>query len=177
MPKTKPKPPAKPDVPKPQRGHRGITDMQKRFAEHIAQGFDQTEAMRRAGSTAVNPAVTASKWMRLPKVLDYLRSLPQEQQQEEARGSRIATAIERQEFWTEVMRGRGEATFVTKEGLLTGPPDWGSRIRAAEALARAQGDFKDDDSSKVKPQVVINLPQRPMTPEEIEEARRANGNA
>lgn len=168
-------PPA--DVPHAERGKRGITEMQKRFCEFIAQGHDQTEAMRLAGSRAKDPSTNASKWMKLDKVLTYLRSLPQQQRQEEAREARIATAQERQEFWTEVMRGRGEATFVTKEGLLTGPPDWGSRIRAAEALAKAQGDFKDDDQRRVQPQVVINLPNRAMTPEEIEEARRAHGNA
>lgn len=163
-----------------ERGKRGLTEMQKRFCEYLAQGYDQAEALRRAGSKAKDPDAIASRWSRLVKVQEYLRSIPaqQQHQQEQAgdRSARIATAIERQEFWTAVMRGEGEATFVTKEGLLTGPPDWGSRIKAADSLAKAQGDFKDD-GQRVQPQVVINMPQRAMTQAEIEEARRANGNA
>ena len=163
-----------------ERGKRGLTEMQKRFCEFLAQGYDQAEALRRAGSKDKNPEVAASKLLRVPKVQEYLRSIPAQQQhqqeQAEDRSARIATAIERQEFWTAVMRGEGEATFVTKEGLLTGPPDWGSRIKAADSLAKAQGDFKDD-GQRVQPQVVINMPQRAMTQAEIEETRRANGNA
>lgn len=167
----------------PERGKRGITDMQKRFCEALASGLTNLDAMREAGSQGsdANAQTQASRWLKLPKVLDYLQSIPTvaaaQAQAEEERAARIATAQERQEFWTSVMRGQGYATFVTKEGLDTGPPDWGSRIRAAEALAKAQGDFKDDSERKVQPQVVINLPQRAMTQAEIEEARRANGNS
>ena len=159
--------------PKAQRGQRGITDMQKRFCEARATGLTNLEAMREAGSKATDAGAMslASKWLKLDKVLTYLKSIPAVAQadavDEAARQGRIATAQERQEFWTEVMRGRGMATFVTKEGLDSGPPDWGSRIRAAEALAKAQGDFKDDDQGKSPPQVIINLPQRAMTHEEI----------
>lgn len=152
--------------------HKDLTPRQKKFCELYAANPDGKQAALGAGYAPAYADRQASQLLDNPRVSAYLASLTEPQRDE-----RIADARERQEFWTEVMRGKGEATFVTKEGLLSGPPDWGSRIRAAEALAKTQGDFKVDDDRKIKPQIVINLPQRAMTQTEIEEARRANGNA
>ncbi len=144
---------------------------QKKFCELYAAHPDGKQAAIGAGYSERTAESQASQLLKNPKVVSYLKTLTQPE-----RDDRIADATERQRFWTEVMRGKGRATFVTKEGLDSGPPDWGSRIRAAELLAKAQGDFKDSEET-ARPNVVINLPTRAMTQAEIEEARRASGNA
>lgn len=148
---------------------RPLTAQQKKFAELYAAHPDGKKAAIGAGYSPKSAQAQASQLLNHPKVSAYLKTLTQPKQDD-----RIADAVERQRFWTDVMRGKGRATFVTKEGLDSGAPDWGSRIRAAELLAKAQGDFKDGDDRDAKPNIVINMPQRPMTPAEIEEARVRN---
>lgn len=152
----------------PQRGKHGLTEMQKAFCEHLAAGNSQTEALRLAGSKA-KPEVmakTASNWVRLGKVQQYLKSLAPVKAKDDQSRSRIATAQERQEMWTAILRGEREATFVTKDGLRQGPPDWPARLKALEALGRAQGDFIKDAGAQA-PQIKIVMPSGPMTQEQI----------
>lgn len=161
-------------VPQQQRGKRGLTDMQKAFCEHIAAEHNQSEAMRLAGSQGTDQAlaVTASRWLRLAKVQDYLKTLPQQRKAAAATAARIATAQERQELWTAIMRGEGKSEHVLKDGsIIMAGPDWSARLKALEALGRAQGDFIKDSGAQA-PQIKIVLPSGPMTPEQIASKRQ-----
>lgn len=129
-----------------------------------------TKAAISAGYSEKAAAATASRLLTNDKVRQRLRELAAVSASEA-----VATAKERQEFLTSVMRGKTRATFVTRDGLETGPPDFPARLRAVELLAKMQGDFVRDDEDGPKANIVINMPQRAMTPEEIKEARRVAG--
>ncbi|CAM4160297.1 terminase small subunit [Deinococcus marmoris] len=133
----------------PKGGERPVTEMQKRFCEHLAQGHSQTEALRLAGSKAKAPEVTASRWLRLAKVTAYLQSLPQHQQQETERQDRIATAQERQQILTTILRGQDQANFVTGIGLIAGKPTHTDKLRAADMLAKMNGEYTLNINMKV----------------------------
>lgn len=95
-----------------------LNDRQRRFCELLVQGMSATEAAKQAGYAASTAGSNADKLLKNTNVSDYLAELRAELKDES-----IADARERAQFWTEVMRGKGSATFVTKEGLSEGPPD------------------------------------------------------
>lgn len=142
--KPAPKAPAK-----PQKGKHDLTDMQRQFCEHIAAGHPQKEALRLAGSKSKNLDVDASKMLRLPKVAEYLRSLPQQVRAQEAQRARIADAQERQEILTSILRGEDRATFVL--GFSTGEdtPTHADKLRAADMLAKMNGEYTLNINLKV----------------------------
>lgn len=146
-----------------------LTPKQEKFCLQYAQHGNGTQAAREAGYKGSDKTLAAVAIENLgkPRIQEFLRGITSEKQKKS-----IADATERQEFLTSVMRGQVRATFVTREGLMTGHPDFPARLKAAELLSKLQGDFRDPEGGSKAPSVVINMPSGPMTPEEMEEARR-----
>lgn len=101
-----------------------MTPKQKAFAEFYAQSGNGSESVRRAGYASDNADVEAARLLANPSIQDYLSTLTQD-----ATDNRIADAIERQIFWTDVMRNKEEKTEI--------------RLKSSELLARSQGQFLD----------------------------------
>ena len=99
-----------------------LTPKQKQFAEFYAESGKGSESVRKAGYAHKNADIEAVRLLANPSVVDYLSSLTHAQTH-----NRIANAIERQEFWTYVMRSN---EFKIE-----------ARLKASEILAKAQGDF------------------------------------
>lgn len=114
-----------------------LTLKQKAFCEHYAACGIATEAARLAGYA--NPAVEGVRLLKNDNVLAYLDVIPSTARKESQ--NRIATAQERQEFWTAVMRGEiGEETVVG-EALVKIKPELKDRLKASELLGKSQADF------------------------------------
>ncbi len=145
---------------------RPLTAQQKKFAELYAAHPDGTKAAIGAGYSARTAASQASQLLNNPKVAAYLAALT-----EPAQNTRIATAQERQEWWTRVMYGDIQVESYDMFGnMFMKRPGMADRLKASELLGKAQADFKGE-VEQAKPSIVINMPQRPMTEAEIEEAR------
>lgn len=133
----------------PKGGEQPLSDLQKRFCEYLAQGHSQAEALRLAGSKARNLEVAASKMVRVPKVIEYLQGLPKVIEREAERRERIATAAERQEILTSILRGEDRATFVTGFDTSKDTPTHADKLRAADMLAKMNGEYTLNINMKV----------------------------
>ncbi len=113
-----------------------LSEQQKLFAsEFVKNGGNGTEAAIVAKYK--NPAVAASRLLRNDKVLAYIDKL-----NEEIISSRIATAQERQEYWTSLMRGEKVDEFVSERGeVVKVAAKMTDRIKASELLGKSQLDF------------------------------------
>ena len=106
---------------------------QQLFIEHLASRPEcQTDAARKAGYK--NPRQDAVRLLKLPHIQEQLRALTSED-----KGRRIATAVERQEFWTRVMYGEVQ-NGVDKNGEPV-YPTMTERLKASELLGKSQADF------------------------------------
>jgi hypothetical protein len=99
-----------------------LTGKQRLFAEGVAKGLSATAAAREAGYATTYANRYALQLLDNPRVAAYLASL-----NAEARSEAIAGSKARQSWWTEVMN---DATVEIRH-----------RLKAAELLGRAQGDF------------------------------------
>lgn len=118
-----------------------LTAKQRAFAEHYAASANATEAARLAGykGSENQLGVQGSENLRNPKIVDYLEGLTQP-----ASVGRIATAQERQEFWTAVMRGTMTVVVKGKNGQTEEyeqSADMAVRLKASELLGKSQADF------------------------------------
>lgn len=115
---------------------RPITDLQRKFCENLNRGMTATEAARAAGYSHTYADREASRLVEKPQVRAYLDEL-----RAASRDQSVADGLERRRLLTDLMRGRVDAPFVTREGLQDGPADHAARIRAAELLAKMDGDL------------------------------------
>jgi phage terminase small subunit len=100
-----------------------LTTKQRVFCElYAANGGNGTKAAIGAGYSEDTAQQMASENLSKPLIIEYLKSLTNAQDDE-----RIATAIDRQRFWTSVMLDKNEKM------------DY--RIKTSEILGKAQGDF------------------------------------
>ena len=100
-----------------------LTFKQKQFCEFYAGSGNASEAARLAGYSAKTARATGAENLTKPDVQEYIGSLTKAMSDE-----RIASAVERQRFWTSIMRGQ--------------MPDVESlQLKASEILGKAQGDF------------------------------------
>ena len=99
-----------------------LNTRQRKFVLGVAAGKSQAQAYRDAGYASRNPEVNASRLLRNASVRSALHHLAAVTQ-----SGAIADAVERQEFWTSVMRDRSA--------------DMRDRLKASELLGRAGGDF------------------------------------
>ena len=112
----------------------GLTPRRKRFCEfYVANGGNGTAAAKEAGYKPDNAVAIAGENLTKPAIQRYIAEL-----NEPGQNARIASAQERQEFWTSVVRGE-EASRTDHEGL---PElDMKDRLKASELLGRSQLDF------------------------------------
>jgi len=102
-----------------------MTPKQQAFVEHYAACGNATEAARLAGYRKPNPQ--GAENLAKPSIQAALSAITAKVTSE-----RIATAQERQEFWTAVMRGEFGDEAEMKD-----------RLKASEHLGKAQQDFID----------------------------------
>lgn len=114
----------------------GLTLKQQRFVdEYIATG-NATEAARRAGYKKPNPQ--GNENLLKPIIQQEIANRTKDIQ-----SAKIATARERQEFWTAIMRGE-DAEAEMKD-----------RLKASELLGKCQGDFIDRVESTGVHEIVV----------------------
>jgi phage terminase small subunit len=106
---------------------------QRAFAEHYAACGNASEAARLAGYSERRARQTGERLLNDSDIWSHIENL-----QDEARKRRIAGAMERQDFWSRVMRGEVPGAEM---------PD---RLKASELLARCQGDFIDRTHAKME---------------------------
>ncbi len=107
---------------------KGLNERQRKFCELYAASGNASQAAIRAGYSAASAATNSDKLLKNTNVQQYLLQLS-----EQATSNRIATATERQEFWTAIMRGE------VQDG--DNPAKLTDRIKASELLGKAHGDF------------------------------------
>lgn len=100
-----------------------LTSKQRLFCEFYVGCGNASESARLAGYSEKTARVVGGENLSKPAIKKYIESLTQA-----GSNARIATAIERQEFWTSIMRGQ-----------LIEVDD--RQIKASEILGKAQGDF------------------------------------
>jgi hypothetical protein len=120
-----------------------LNPRQRRFVELVATGMAAGRAYEQAGYSARGDKAdqSASRLSRNAKVCEALAEV-------QASTTKIADAAERQQFWTDVMRGVGN-------------PDMSHRLKASELLARKGGDFierRDVNLSSDGLQVLVTVP-------------------
>jgi len=104
-----------------------LTPKQRKFCEiYAANGGNATAAARESGYK--NPAVQGCQNLTKVNVSEYIKTLTQD-----AQTNRIATAEERQQFWSSIMRGE----VLDRDE----PPSLSDRVKASEILGKSQGDF------------------------------------
>lgn len=101
---------------------RPLTRKQKLFVEEYVATGNGTRAAIAAGHSTLSARTIAQENLTKPAVVAAIRELTKD-----ADESRIATAKERQEFFTRMMKSEDVP--------------YRDRIRAAELLGKAQGDF------------------------------------
>ena len=102
---------------------RNLNARQRRFVLAYIDTGNATEAARRAGYAVGSANVIGPRLTKHPVIAEAIGKV-----EKKTRRSEIATARERQEWWTKAMRG--EIKDLTPE-----------RLRAAELLGKAHGDF------------------------------------
>ena len=99
-----------------------LTPKQKAFCQFYAGNGNATESARLAGYSEKTAKEIGAENLTKPNIAEYIASLAAISE-----NKRIATATERQEFWTSVMRGDVEVND--------------KQLKAADSLGKAQGDF------------------------------------
>ena len=124
-----------------------LTKKQRIFAEHYAMTGKATESARLAGYS--RPAQSGQLMARDEELMAYITNViavAAGDSEKEASDKRIATAVERQEFWTSMMRDENVS-----------PKD---RLRASEILGKAQGDFIERNETTLKIDVIGGLDEK-----------------
>jgi hypothetical protein len=131
-------------------GERGFRPKQKAFCEaYAANGGDTEKAALEAGYSASFARKQAYLILKLDHCKEYIASL---NKITEARN--VATIIEIQTFWTNIVRGKIE------DGDY--PAKLSDRIRASELLAKSKGMFLEkvqltDAEGKSVPTITLNF--------------------
>lgn len=110
-----------------------LTPKQKAFAEFYAASGNATDAAIKAGYSEKTAQQIGAENLLKPVISDYLATLTKNDAE-----NRIMSAIERQTFLTDVVRG------AIKEG--ENSAKLSDRIRACELLGKMQGDFVEKQS-------------------------------
>lgn len=120
---------------RPTRGK--LTDRQRLFCEHLNRGMSATEAARKAGYSEGYADRHAHLLLeKNESIRAYMANL-----RADSRDESVADGLERRRLLTRMLRGEVDAPFVTGQGLERGDPDHGARIKAAELLAKMDGDL------------------------------------
>ena len=123
-----------------------LTVRQKKLVEGIVSGLTHKKAYLNAGysNRAKDNTITTevNKTLKKPLVKQYLEKL-QKEVNEKAENNAIASAIEIQEFLTQVVRGEIKETVTTATGVFAVEVKPQSRIKAAELLGKTYKLFTD----------------------------------
>ena len=111
-------------------------ERQRKFAEYYHASGNATDAAKRAGYSEKWAASNIDKLLKSTTVIAQVQSLAIAHA-----APTIATAQERREVLTKILRGEEQAPYVTREGLADGAPDHAARVKAAELLAKMDGDL------------------------------------
>ncbi len=128
-----------------------LTAKQLAFAEAMADGLPPIAAAQRAGYA--DPNSSAYKCIADPRIRERILSIQPE------RDVAIAERAERQEFWTQVMRGEFQEQRVTKDGdIVDMDVPMSTRIQASRLLGMSKGDFIERKEVKLSGAVGFYLP-------------------
>jgi len=115
---------------------KALNERQRKFAEYYHASGNASDAAKKAGYSETWAATHTTSMLKNANVRAYLSTLAQAHA-----APTIATAQERREVLTRILRGEEEAPYVTREGLADGAPDHAARVKAAELLAKMDGDL------------------------------------
>ena len=118
-----------------------MTPKQQAFVEYYAACGNASDAARRAGYK--NARMQGAQNLSKKEIKEAIAVLATE-----TRNVRIASMQERQEFWTDILRG--------KEGYEAEMKD---RLKASELLGKCQGDFIDRVESHGTQEIVVRYVQ------------------
>jgi len=135
-----------------------LTEKQKRFADCMIKYDNATKAYHEAGYSAKSDKVAGvegHKLLKKPKIKEYINK-----RLEEMANERVADAQEVLQFYTSIMRGEvdeevlrgvgeGEQTIDRME------VNGANRLKAADALAKRYGLFKDQQDLNM--QLAVNI--------------------
>ena len=124
-----------------------MTEKQKMFCDEYLIDLNGTRAYKavyRNIKTDNAAAVRASKLLDQKDISEYIHK-----RLKELESKRVATVQEIMEYYTSVMRGESTSSVLALAGdgvqeVIEKPPDEKERLKAAEALARRFGLFKDN---------------------------------
>lgn len=128
-----------------------LTPKQRRFVEAYAASGNATQAAIEAGYSARNAGKIGPRLVGKSGIAEAIKALSEQES-----GRNIASAEERQEFWSKVMRGKVDGA------------DLSHRLKASELLGKAQGDFLNRhelNGAGLTPVLNVVI-DRPMTDEE-----------
>lgn len=132
-----------------------MTGKQRKFVEAYMASGNATEAARQAGYAHPNTAG--------PRLLvnDGIAAELEERQQKDPA---VATREERQQFWSDVMRGVAVGVEGSK---LT--PDLNQRLKASELLGKTGGDFVERSEGELL--IRVKREEHPMDTRSLPEPR------
>lgn len=132
-----------------------LTPKERLFAEGIATGMSNRDALDWAGYHTASPSATAIALKNRENVRLAIKEFSLQLQ-----SSTIADARERQELLTSIMRDLIKKEVVTKKGdVVEVGADFGERMKAVELLGKMQGDFVE--RHEVRNQTVLAVVQLP----------------
>lgn len=124
-----------------------MTEKQKMFCDEYLIDLNGTRAYKAVYSNIKSDnaaAVRASRLLDQKDINEYIQK-----RLKELESKRVATVQEIMEYYTSVMRGESISSVLALAGdgvqeVIKKPPDEKERLKAAEALARRFGLFKDN---------------------------------
>ena len=115
---------------------KGLNERQRKFAEYYHATGNASESAKRAGYSEPTIRAGAAQVLANMNVQAHIKALAVAHA-----APTIASGQERREILTTILRGGLEAPYVTREGLQDGAPDHAARVKAAELLAKMDGDL------------------------------------
>jgi phage terminase small subunit len=150
---------------------RALNPRQRAFAEHYAKHGNGSKAYRDAGYESGNAEAVkacASRLLAQANVRAYIGELL-----DDLASPRIADAQERHEFLTAVMRGQVKRKSTFYGETITTHADVSESIKAAELLAKMNGELTE--KREVKGDVVVRVVRSNKAPSAIGEQEGRDG--
>jgi phage terminase small subunit len=120
-----------------------LSEKQRKFCEHYAKLGNATESAKLAGYSEKTAYSIGDENLRKPELQEYLKTLTQPESDK-----RIADAIERQQFLTEMMRGKVIESDDAKNA---------DRLKACVELGKLQGDYIERHQVEAVSDITIHI--------------------
>ena len=132
-----------------------MTEKQKMFCDEYLIDLNGTRAYKAVYKNIKSDNSAAARASKLLDIKEYIQKRLKELESE-----RVATVQEILEYYTSVMRGNSKSSVLALCGngfqeVIEKPPDEKERLKAAEALARRFGLFKDNVDITSKGNTII----------------------